>query len=174
MKLDRCESTNITKPNGNNNHLGNPMHIRYSYMRWDHKLQGIIIWDGCWFFAGRGIKDPNWAFSSIVKFLQFQRQRVEKEEITGATLRNFVKAIKLFCEMSDIPVTWKKISRGLPRIRRYADDRAPTIEEIQKICEYPDRRIIAIVYVMSSSGIRLGRWIIYAGSGKCSVTSLYK
>jgi hypothetical protein len=85
----------------------------------------------CNLFAANGLKDPNWAFSCIVKFFQFQRERVEKEEITGATLRNFVKAIKLFCEMSDIPVTWKKISRGLPKIRRYADDRAPTIEEIQ-------------------------------------------
>ena len=112
----------------------------------------------CNLFAANGLKDPNWAFSCIVKFLQNQRERVEKEEITGATLRNFVKAIKLFCEMSDIPIPWKKISRGLPKIRRYADDRASTIEEIQKICEYPDRRIKGIVYTMSSSGIRLGAW----------------
>jgi hypothetical protein len=112
----------------------------------------------CNLLAANGLKDPNWAFSCIVKFLQFQRERVEKEEITGATLRNFVKAIKLFCEMSDIPISWKKISRGLPKTRRYADDRAPTMEEIQKICEYPDRRIKGIVYTMSSSGIRLGAW----------------
>ncbi len=57
------------------------------------------------------------------------------------TLRNFGKAIKLFYEMSDMPITCKKISCRLPKIRRYADDRSPTIEEIQKICEYPDRRI---------------------------------
>jgi hypothetical protein len=117
-----------------------------------------IMEERCNLFAANGLKDPNWAFSCIVKFFQFQRERVEKEEITGATLRNFVKAIKLFCEMSDVPVTWKKISRGLPKIRRYADDRAPTIEEIQKICEYPDRRIKAIVCTMSSCGIRLGAW----------------
>jgi hypothetical protein len=117
-----------------------------------------IMEERCNLFAANGLKDPNWAFSCIVKFFQFQRERVEKEEITGATLRNFVKAIKLFCEMSDVPVTWKKISRGLPKIRRYADDRAPNIEEIQKICEYPDRRIKAIVCTMSSCGIRLGAW----------------
>ena len=52
----------------------------------------------------------------------------------------------------------EKISRGLPKIRRYADDRSPTIEEIQKICEYPDRRIKGIVYTMSSCGIRHGAW----------------
>ena len=49
-----------------------------------------------------------WAFNCIVKFLQFQKDRVEKEEITGATLRNFIKAIKLFCEMSSINDICKK------------------------------------------------------------------
>jgi c-di-AMP phosphodiesterase-like protein len=31
------------------------------------------------------------------KFLQFQKDRTQKGEITAATLRNFVKSIKLFC-----------------------------------------------------------------------------
>jgi hypothetical protein len=64
----------------------------------------------CNLFAAKGKKDPNWAFSFIVRFLQFQKERVDREEITGATLRNFVKAIKLLCEMSDIPIARKKIS----------------------------------------------------------------
>jgi hypothetical protein len=34
----------------------------------------------------------------------------------------------------------------------------PTIEEIRKIVDYPDRRIKAIVYTMVSSGICLGAW----------------
>jgi hypothetical protein len=116
------------------------------------------IEERCNCFADKGTNDPTWAFNSILRFLQFQKDRVEKEEITGATLRNFIKAIKLFCEMSDISIQWKKITRGLPKIRRYADDRAPTIEEIQQLCEYPDRRIKGIVYTMASSGIRLGAW----------------
>jgi hypothetical protein len=43
----------------------------------------------CNFFATRGIKDPNWACNSIIKFLQFQKERVQKEEITGATVSIF-------------------------------------------------------------------------------------
>ena len=112
----------------------------------------------CNYFASKAINDPNWAFNCIIRFLQFQKERVEKEEITGATLRNFIKAIKLFCEMSDIFIQWKKITRGLPKIRRHADDRAPTIEEIQQLSHYPDRRIKGILYTMASSGIRLGSW----------------
>ena len=48
--------------------------------------------------------------------------------------------------------------RGLRTSRKYGDDRAPTLEEIRKIMEYPDRRIGAIVCTMTSSGIRLGAW----------------
>ena len=112
----------------------------------------------CNLFATNGIRDPSWAFHNIIKFLQSERERVDKEQITGATLRNSVKAIKLFCEVADVPVAWKKITRGLPKSRRFANDRAPTLEEIQRICDYPDRRIKAIVCTMSSSGIRVGAW----------------
>lgn len=100
----------------------------------------------CNTFSLNGVKDPQLAFNSIINFLQFQKGRVQRNEITGATLGNFVKSIKLFCEMSDITIPWKKITRGLPKMRRHADDRAPTIEEIQKICDYPDRSMKGIVY----------------------------
>ena len=60
--------------------------------------------------------------------------------------------------MADLPIAWKKITRGLLRGRRYADDRILTIEELTKLLEYPDRRLKAIVYTMASSGIRLGAW----------------
>ena len=52
--------------------------------------------------------------------------------------------------MSDILIQWKKITRGLPKSRKYADDRAPTIDEIQNICEYPYLRIKAIVYISNN------------------------
>ena len=60
--------------------------------------------------------------------------------------------------MNDIVIPWKKITRGLPKGRKFADDRAPAIDEIRRIMEHPDRRIKAIIYAMPSSGIRIGAW----------------
>ena len=120
--------------------------------------QGVKLEDRARVFAQKGKDDANWALNNIVKFVQYQRDRVERKEITGATVRNYVKSIKLFCEMADRTIAWKKITRGLPKGKKYADDRIPTIEEIRKVVEYPDRRIKAIVYTMASSGIRLGAW----------------
>jgi len=112
----------------------------------------------CSIFANMAKEQPAWPVNSIMKYLQMNKDRVEKKEIAAATLHNEIKVIKLFCEMNDILLPWKRITRGLPKARRYADDRAPTLEEIRVITEYPDRRIKAIVSTMISSGIRLGAW----------------
>src|ERR671931_105230 len=50
----------------------------------------------------------------IIRFILFQKDRIDKKEITPGTLRNYVKAIKLFCRMNRINVFWDIISRSLP------------------------------------------------------------
>ena len=103
---------------------------------------------------------PQWTEEKFMDFVSFQLERVSNGEITESTIKNYYKSTKLFCEMNDCAqhVNWKMITRGLPKGRQAANDRAPTIEEIQRLVEYPDRRIKPIVYTMASSGIRLGAW----------------
>jgi hypothetical protein len=79
------------------------------------KIPGKTLEQKARTFAKKGKKDTNWALSNILKFVYFQRERVNKKEISGATVINYTKSIKLFCEMADIPIPWKKITRGLPR-----------------------------------------------------------
>ena len=84
--------------------------------------KGKTFEERCNSFAHKARTDSNWAFSNILRFLHYQKERVEKNEITAGTLRNYVKTLKMFCEITDIAIPWKKISRGLPKGRRYADD----------------------------------------------------
>ena len=122
------------------------------------KIPGESLKEKCLTFVNNGQSNVNWVFINILKFVLFHKERIHKKEISGATLINYLKAIKLFCEMSDLSINWKKITRGLSRGKRYANDRIPTLAEVRKIVEYPDRRIKPIVYTMCSSGIRLGAW----------------
>lgn len=96
----------------------------------------------------------------IFKFIIFQKERIARKEIGPATLTNYMKSIKLFCKMNRINVFWDIIKTIVPsdNSNGASDDRIPTIHEIQKLIEYPDRRIKTIVLIMLSPGIRLGAW----------------
>jgi hypothetical protein len=103
-----------------------------------------------------------WIQEQITLYLEFHKKRVyETKELAPGTLKNLYRPIKTFYEAhDDLPtLNWNWIARGLPKAKSYSSsDRAPTVEEIRKIVEYPDRRIKPIVYVMCSSGIRIGAW----------------
>jgi integrase len=107
-------------------------------------------------FVEKAKGDSKWAYDCLVRFISYQKQRVTNGEIVASTISNYYKAAKLFCEMNDLTINWKKISRGIPRGRHAANDRAPTLEELRKLADYPDRRIKPIISLMVSTGIRIG------------------
>jgi hypothetical protein len=61
--------------------------------------------------SGYNNNNTRWFLNNILRFLQAEKERVERKEVIGATLRNYVKVIKLFCETNNILIPWKKIPR---------------------------------------------------------------
>lgn len=101
-------------------------------------------------------KNPDTAEKKIISFAFELKERNEKGEIAAGTVHNCVKCVRLLLEMNDIFLNWKKISRILPKVRRYALDRIPRNDEIREILEASDIRSKALTLVLLSSGIREG------------------
>ncbi|MGI0092071.1 MAG: hypothetical protein ACREBS_10210 [Nitrososphaerales archaeon] len=107
-------------------------------------------------FCKKAKQDPHWTTYRINEYIQFQKQRAERKEISESRIKNLYQPVKLFLEENDVVLNWKKLARRIPPRARAANDRAPSVEEIKTILSYPDRRIKPAVLVMESSGCRLG------------------
>ena len=84
-------------------------------------------------FGEKSKADSNWIANNVIRYLRVQRERVERREISASTLSGYIKPIKLFAEQLEVSLPWKRITRGLPKGRRYANDRIPTIYSLNKI-----------------------------------------
>jgi hypothetical protein len=121
-------------------------------------LDGMLVEEQALEFMRRAKTDIAWGETCILRFLQLLKDQVDRKQMAASTIWTYVAPIKLFCEMNQIEIPWKRLVRGLPRGKKWARDRAPTVEEIIQLCKYPDRRMKAIVYTTASGGFRLGAW----------------
>jgi hypothetical protein len=99
----------------------------------------------------------------IMSYLSHHKHRAQNKEIAPSSIWNYYQPIKVLCDahddiFTDNKVRWKRITKSLPSMKKYSNDRTPTTEEIRKIVNNGDRRTKVIVLVMVSSGIRLGAW----------------
>jgi integrase len=109
-------------------------------------------------FVKHAKQDKAWAEKKIFDYIILNKERVKRGEIGDGSVCNAVKPIRLFADMNDVLLNWKKINRTLPSKRRSANDRAPTLDELRKLLRFPDLRVEVIVLFTCSSGIRVGAW----------------
>jgi hypothetical protein len=136
------------------------LQVVFDYLLSINELKETKLENQCKEVFSKTLQNPHWLTSCLMKFIIFQNERIQRKEIVAITAYNYIRSLKLFIDMNfdSPPINWKKITRGLPSRREIGNDRAPTIEEIQKVIEYPDRRIKPLILCMVSGGFRLGAW----------------
>ena len=92
----------------------------------------------------------------IENYVIFLQTKVRNGEITAGSCVVSLPPVKLFCEMNDIMLNWRKINKLLPHGNDNAADEAYTREQIKKMLEYSDLRARIPILFMASSGMRLG------------------
>jgi integrase len=123
------------------------------------KISGSDLKERCNRFAERAKKDVDWCEELVYSYLSYLKEQYEEErKISAGTIKNRKVVVKNLLEILKIPFDWKLVSRGLPKPERYSNDSIPTLAQIRKICEYNDKRIKPIVYMMCSGGLRIGAW----------------
>ena len=96
----------------------------------------------------------------LKQYILHYKKEVLEKRMVGETLKNHIKALKLFLEINDVTgINWFKLRKIMPSMRRGSNDRAPTIEELQNVDKYGDARQKFMLAAMVSGGFRLGGWV---------------
>src|SRR5215217_416017 len=107
-------------------------------------------------FGGENAKESVRLQHMIEDYAIVLQTKVRDEEITTATAAVTIIPIKLLCEMNDIIINWRKISKLLPRGNSNAADEAYSREQIKRMLDFADLRTKIPILFMASSGMRLG------------------
>jgi integrase len=91
----------------------------------------------------------------VIKYVRSLRDDPVKK-YSRSTVQNRIASIFYFLVNNDIELNKQKIRRYLPPDESVRDDRPYTLDEIQKILSASDLRTKAMVWLMHSSGCRIG------------------
>jgi len=103
-------------------------------------------------------EDVERAEGLVQEYVGYLRRRAEKGEIALSSVRARATPIKLFCVMNRCRLDWEFISKTIPKSRKWADDRAPTRDEIRRVLNLCTLRMKVAVEMMASGGFRVGAW----------------
>ena len=105
------------------------------------------------------------------------KARVERKEIAKGTVRSCITPIRAFCLMNRMKgIEWGIIAKMIPTSKKYASDRAPTLDEVKALLSHAPLRLRAAILMQLSGGFRSGafdylsvRDVVPVGDGIASV-----
>jgi len=98
--------------------------------------------------------------SEIAELVQGFVNKLVDEEKAPKTIQAYVSAVKGFLEINDIEVPSLRRKLRKPRVYVRTVDRAPTLEELRKVCAICDAETRALILFLLASGCRIGEALV--------------
>jgi hypothetical protein len=115
-------------------------------------------------------KDPKYCKNQLNKYFTHLHNRIENKEISKGYAHNCKYVVKKIVELlGNITIDWKRVNKTLGDPINYAKDIGYSVDDINKMCEYPDPRIRMYTYVSATAGLRQGGWAFLKNNGKWGV-----
>ena len=81
---------------------------------------------------------------------------LKKQGKSFAAISNYVSAVCKYYKMNDVVLNTNKIHQYLPEFRKARKDRSHRYEEIHRLLDVADERMRAIIFLLASTGMRIG------------------
>ena len=91
--------------------------VFFDFLTFKNELSHPDLENQCREFMTKSQTDLKWANKKLMEFVLYQKERVYKDEIVYATIRNYLKAIKLFfryefrCSYNKLETNYKRYSK---------------------------------------------------------------
>ena len=96
--------------------------------------------------------EPKALKADIIKYIM----ELKAKNLSFSTRNRTLASIRHFCSMNELELNWQLIFKFLGEREPTNEDRGYTHEEISKLLVVADRKWKAIIYLMCSSGLRVG------------------
>lgn len=96
--------------------------------------------------------DPKAIERKIIEFIMHLREK----GLSYSAVRNYMMALISYYKANDIILRTDNISKFLPEYKRMKKDRGYEHEEIQKLLNFADERMRAVILILASTGMRIG------------------
>ena len=83
-------------------------------------IEGLTIQEKLYNLCHKAKSNTQWLHDYLIEFITFQKERIGKGKgkMSASTVSNYIKPIKLFCDMNNIVINWKIITKGMSKMQK--------------------------------------------------------
>lgn len=76
-------------------------------------------------------QDPKNFQKRLLNYVVYHKERARSVKISESIVPNYYKPIKLFCDINDMVINWRMVTKGILKGKHTTEIKIPTVDEIK-------------------------------------------